>query len=437
MILEALEVPEEFKRNAPKGTGGIRKNGKVERGQRWIAARLLRNTMMFGVVFGLAVALPARWKRGSVAGLVLIACLMLVNTQAHAGEKSVDSWIQKLGDDDASETVGKLVAFAAADGEGRNNAIQRLIVLAKNEKAKVTARGWAIVALGEIGGLEVDEALLSIHKNSSNRPAPPNAFGGRRIMPGGIYAPQSQPATEEELVQTWAAAARIAMCRSADSIIEKASLINQFPSLARPISQRLVAEMSDVDTPVEKMLEVSMNVHQVAGPLAPAILARGAEELIATMSTHSDQNIRRQAAAYLANLGAEDLEGVAKDVIGKYQFVSNADTVPWAGGPLFVPSISWSKQHATDLMRELVAWDIHSAQVDDMNLQRQLHNNLRNLANRLGIRRGSEGFNWQFNSPREWFEMWGKIAGKAEASELLDQVGVPKDSPYWRALKRL
>ena len=139
--------------------------------------------------------------------------------------------------------------------------IQELVNTAKNPAADIVARGWSIATLSEIGGLDVDEALLKIHQSD-----PPSAekegkqdkianLGLRRIrMPSGL------PATEHRLVQTWAAAARIALSGSAEALIEKAQLIQQFPAVARPISKRLVATMSGDDVSVEKLLQTSMQV---------------------------------------------------------------------------------------------------------------------------------------------------------------------------------
>ena len=202
-----------------------------------------------------------------------------------------------------------------------------------------------------------------------------------------------------------------------------------------------MAELAGEGVSLEKLLRVSTEVPQVAGPLTPSILVRGADELLDVMTGSDDQNIRRRAAAYLANLGAQDIESVSNSVIEAYKFDGAAENVPWDGGPLFVPSVNWSKANATELMRHLVGWDIKAYQDDDMELQRQLHNNLRNLAQRIGINRqrgrSSSGFNWQFNSPREWFQLWGKQAGQEEARDLLEEIGVAKNSPFWRALRRL
>ena len=455
LILESLPVPEKIKKQMKKGE---RRSSSVDP-QRYRKRNWSRALMTLGSLFGLVlVGGRLTWgtrKSNQIAAGLLIGAFLLVlgGDKVHAEEPAtgnsagLSELVKQLDDDSTAKTATDGLVAMASEQSQRDGVVQKLIALAKNDQAEITARGWAIAALGEIGGLDIDEALLSIHrapKQNGKKDELDGLFSpGRprgRIAPG-YYPPQSDPATEQQLVQTWAAAARVAMCKSPDALIEKAQLIDQFPPLGRPISQRLVAQMSGDDVSLEKMLKVSTEVYQVAGPLTPAIMARGADELLDVMTASEDQNIRRQAAAYLASLGAQDTDGVSEAVIERYKFDGAAESEPWKGGPLFVPSLNWSKANATELMRQLVGWDIKAYQDDDMEVQRQLHNNLRNLAQRIGIQRQRgrtrDGFNWQFNSPREWFQLWGKQAGQDEARSLLEEVGVPQNSPFWRALKRL
>ena len=446
LVLEPLTVPDAIKKKIEQK--GRRNSGvnPVRQRQR----RIGRAGMMLGTLFGMVMVggSLAGWRKfGKVAaGLLAGALIMSVSSaKVHAEEPAtggISELVKQLDDESLAKGVTDKLVAMADDSSQRDDIVQKLIGLAKNDQAAITARGWGIAALGEIGGLDIDEALLSIHRNPANNGNQPQpGFARGRIAPGGMYMPQAGPATEKQLVQTWAAAARVAMSKSSDALIEKAQLINQYPPLGRPISQRLVAELTGEGVPLEKLLKVSMEVHQVAGPLTPSIMARGADELLGVMKGAEDQNIRRQAAAYLANLGAQDTDGVSDAVIETYKFDGAAASVPWDGGPLFVPSLNWSKANATELMRHLVAWDIKAYQDDDMELQRQLHNNLRNLAQRIGIQRQRGrtpgGFNWQFSSPREWFQLWGAQAGREEARSLLEEAGVGQNSPFWRALKRL
>ncbi|MCR9118106.1 MAG: DUF2330 domain-containing protein, partial [bacterium] len=234
--------------------------------------------------------------------------------------------------DDAKPTIRELLRDLS-DAKKASSAVEQLVVRGDEAKEQLmgeaieggdlTRRGWAIVALGEIGGEDVDALLTKVHSNDK------------------------QP----ELVRTWAAAARVAMTDSADGLIAKANLVGQFPALGRPIGMRLVEELSDPKsgaTP-EGIVSVTLQVPQLQQALAPAILALGSDKLTTVMISAKDQNVRRQATAYLGALSQQGDKEVPAKVIKAYAFDADAEDVPWAGGPLFLPGIQWEQAPAKEL----------------------------------------------------------------------------------------
>ena len=154
----------------------------------------------------------------------------------------------------------------------------------------VEQRGWCIVALTRIGqkdpqksGKNIGEELKKLH-NNPNHPM---------------------------LVRTWAAAARVNLAQSADELLAMArSLANRFPAINRPLGKRLAkifaAGSGDAKKRAEQMLAAVSRMWQLRKVLTPAILAVGPKALLEVMVTGADNNIRRQAAAYLATLGQRD-----------------------------------------------------------------------------------------------------------------------------------
>ncbi len=115
----------------------------------------------------------------------------------------------------ATQAIDAIKAHANASEANRDQIVKKLLDVAKTDES-LPKRGWAIAALAEIGGQDVDEYLLNVHADSN------------------------QP----QLVRTWAAAARVSMTRTVNGLIEKANLVAQFPALGRPIGMRIVEKMS-------------------------------------------------------------------------------------------------------------------------------------------------------------------------------------------------
>ena len=339
------------------------------------------------------------------AMLTLLPSLSFAETDT---QSRIDKAIQDLTDaKTADDAVAVLVAEAGNNQATRERIVKALFDVAATSD-QVAQRGWAITALSEIGGYDVDELLLKLHADES----------------------------QSMLVRTWAAAGRVAMTRSAEGLIEKAQLIQTFPALGRPIGMRLVEKLNGAgDVSVEKLLTTTMKVPQIQQALAPAILAKGAAALVKVMTSANDQNVRRQATAYLGTLAVQGDDSVPKAVVQAYQFDPEADDVTWRGGPLFVPGINWQKDDARALAGNLIAWhlwcDRHGRDAE----KRQIHNNLRSIA--LARAAGYERPRFQYSDTVAWLTTWGKALGKDAVSELLEIQQVADVPKYANVLNRL
>lgn len=321
-----------------------------------------------------------------------------------------DTLIEKLENSKtASEAIESLRKAATESEEKREQIVKDLLNVVKTDES-LSKRGWAIAALAEIGGQDVDEYLLNVHADEG----------------------------QKQIVRTWAAAARVSMTRTVNGLIEKANLIAQFPALGRPIGMRIVEKMSsdsaDVDT--EKVLGVSIKVPQLNSALAPMIMNFGADKLTDVMFHADDQNIRRTAAGYLAAMAQQgEQEKVSKAVLESLKFNAGEMSVPWNNGPLFVPGINWSKEDATELVASLVRWlvwcDINGKK-EEIN---QIHNNIRSLA--LANAAGYQSPGWRESDVNAWLKAWGAVVGKEGIKQILDELNVADNPKYSAVLKEL
>ena len=258
--------------------------------------------------------------------------------------------------------------------------------------------GWAIVAIGEIGGDKATKVLTEIHQDGS----------------------------KSMLVRTWAAAARIDMARTTEEVLALMPLSASFPSLQRPLTKRVLATVGQAKGPAaaEAMLSISARMPQLQAQLAQSILDLGAPALVATMAGSKDQNARRMAASYLASLGNQKPEAVANAVIEAYRFSPKAKDVPWAGGALFVPGIRWQQKTARALADQLLRWHLWADLNKKPQLQQQIHNNLRSVSLARVAGYGSPG--WNNSATSQWLTVWGRVVGKKAMRSLLAQQNAVK-----------
>ena len=347
---------------------------------------------------------------------VILAVLMIgaLAVPALASEPTVldaqDEMIAQLETSKTAQSAIKsIVANANESDSNRETMIKKLLEVI-NKDESIPKRGWAIAALADIGGQDIDEYLLNIHANNS----------------------------QNKVVRTWAAAARVSMTHTTNGLIEKANLIGQFPSLGRPIGMRIVEDMkvNAGDIRANQVLEVAMKVPQIAAALAPVITAFTPQELVEVMVEGDADQVRRMSAGYLgaiANQGKQ--EEVASSVVESLMFDAMAKDVPWKGGALFLPGISWDKPNAKKLVGELVRWMLWCDVQNREDEKRQIHNNLRSLA--LARVAGYQSPGWQEVDTNAWLAAWGKVVGRKGIEKILEEQDLSESGKYGEELKNL
>jgi hypothetical protein len=199
---------------------------------------------------------------------------------------------------------------------------------------------------------------------------------------------------------------------------------------------RLVEKLNgEGEVSVEKLLTTTMKVPQIQQALVPAILAKGADALVKVMTSASDQNVRRQATAYLGTLAVQGDDSASKAVLQAYHFDPDADDVPWKDGPLFVPGINWQKDDARALAGNLIAWHVWCDRHGRDAEKRQIHNNLRSVALARAAGYGRPRF--EYSDTAAWLTIWGKALGRDAVNELLEIQLVTDVPKYAKVLNQL
>ncbi len=395
------------------GPGVAPPNGKLYRGSLEPGLRNQPGTNPWvpaGVSFGLLAAfgglLLVRRRgragyRGAGIGLVLIVVIGAAAT-AVAGPKSrrsgTDGLIQGLAD---ADTRGVAMKALVAKGVRVLDPLLDEIV----DGDDLVVKGWAIVALAEIGGPEVDAELSSLHSD----------------------------ARQPMLVRTWAAAARIDMATDVDGVMKLSNLASMFPALSRPIGLKLAALLSGAKgvTGAEQMFDAMARVPGMQKELAPVVMGLGVDTLVDTMMSSRNVNTRRMAASYLAAVDQKS-GGAARAVAKRLRFERGAKTVPWDGGALFLPGLSYAQNDARAIADSLVRWHLWADIQGQQQLQQQIHNNLR-----TGQLASSAGYNnprWNDASTVNWLRVWGSVVGRRGIRKILREQGVLDDPKYKLAL---
>jgi hypothetical protein len=270
------------------------------------------------------------------------------------------------------------------------------------EGSDLAARGWAIVALGEIGGDAVTKRLDEIHANAK--------------LP--------------VLVRTWAAAARVKLAKNAAEVSRLVSLASTFPAVSRPLAQRLVALSQDDPDAMGTLLTLNQRYPQLQPALKKAITSRGTAALVKALVSGKDNNVRRMAASYLGLMAARGDASVAEQVTAGYTFDPKAQVESWKGGALFLPGIRWNKKSARALVAQLMRWVLWADRHNRADLLQQLNNNMRSigLAHVAGYQPSGGG-------AVGWLRSWRAVVGRAGIEDILTQQGVQNVPKYQAALR--
>lgn len=290
---------------------------------------------------------------------------------AAGGDPAVQLLIEHLGDPaEAPQAVEELVR----KGE---EAVAALKAQCERPKPLVT-RGWAMVALGQIGGAD---ALEYLRQMASDR-------------------------QETDLVRIWAAASLVAAATTEDELARAAQLGIEFPALDRPIAlryQRLSSGSVEGDS-VESLLALGKRIPQLEDVVNQRILALEMEQLLEPTFRSRDDQVRRTAAAYLATYGSSPLKAqeTAEAVTRALQFDPGANQSPWDGGPLYVPAINWPQDAARQLVCTLIAWRLWAERRQRHQDERQIDRTLQsvNLARAAGYRASNRA-----SSAQAWLDI--------------------------------
>ena len=277
--------------------------------------------------------------------------------------RSADPYLKSLPDDHA-ELIGQLGDPSTAEDAREKLAALGSAVLPSLQDAALLAtdpvvQGWAITVIGSVEGDGADAVLQLISERTNT----------------------------SELIRTWAAAARVQRADSLESLASLASLVASFPALARPVGLRASA-LVNPEAAAADLLTLAQSSPGLKEALGEAILAKGAAALLDVMLQGMEDPVRRSAAGYVGALGSRDSTLIATIVAG-YSFDAGAQDVPWKGGALYVPSLSWERDDAQVLLQHLVAWHLYCDLKGMNGEQRQIYNNLRSvrLLRPLGLRR--------------------------------------------------
>lgn len=262
-------------------------------------------------------------------------------------------------------------------------------------------RGWAIQALGDIPGDQAGQALETL-----------------------------QYADVPTIVQAWAGAARIQRTTALFELLALADTAVAMPALQRPLELKAAA-LADQIEDVGQALEAMATGPSVLQPiLAPAVLAQGPGKLVQAMLSHPNGEARRLAAGLLGTLEQQQ-PGVGAVVAASYAPDPDAKQVLWAGGPLYVPALGWTKADARVLVTHLISWQVFCNERGLTAEINQIRNNMNSLQllDPAGFSRGQE---WPASETTALVRQWARIHGEQAVVELLTPWGLQGSPKYVR-----
>ncbi len=249
--------------------------------------------------------------------------------------------IERLADPATSEEAAARLVALGAV------AIPDLIGEAR-EGQDLSRRGWSVVCLSEIGHPSAVDSLTKLREDEA--------------------AP--------ELLVMWAGAA-LTRIRGAEEIRE-----------------RLLAAQNDPNALPEL-------VDLLVGLRGAAVLP-----LIEIGLTAPDIVVRQQAMSLLGSLDQRLRGGTVRiSLEAALRYSSRAETLPWEGGPLFLPGYAWKPDEAQRVSLDLCSWLVAAERRGDTAAAGPLLNNLRDLSWRTGT-----GFQ-QHARAYEWLRAFLNAAG--------------------------
>jgi hypothetical protein len=330
---------------------------------------------------------------------VTVALALALALAADAEPKKNAALVAELADAEKSQAaLDELVS--------RKEAAVGDLIGAAVEAKDLTTRGWAIVGLSRVGGKAAEKTVKKL----------------------------TDDVKQPQLVRTWAAAAQIEMASDLETLVALAGLPQQFPAANRPYTMRITALAASAKKSVGAMILLASTNYSLQPQLAEAILAAGEDPLARAMLADGNPSVRQMAAAYLGTLaqknGKAGNELVGGAVVRALAFKPDAASVPWKGGPLYLPNIGWDKTMGKQLAGQLIAWDVFVATRGDVPTHVQITNNLNSppLAAAAGY---SALGNYAQRSAKDWVKVWKQVAGADAARKILEAQKLD-DDPVWK-----
>lgn len=327
--------------------------------------------------------------------LVLLCCSLATTSIAQEPNSDAPADEQAPGESRVAAILEELES--GPDRAAALSQISRLTQSELSDLAKIASdaddlrsRGWAVVCLGHQQS-EDTEVFLQRLSNDQQQPA---------------------------LVRCWANAALIRQAGRFEDLQPLAAQCTALPALKRPLTIKITQLAQTAEPGVETLLQLAARDHHMQQALAPLLMQAPVSELATVLLTDNDQNIRRQAAAWLATRKQQSGDRVNEAILDAVAFDAAVEYVPWHGGPLFVPGINWQKDDAVRLINELTAWWVWCHAHDQMDEVSKIHTNV----NSWQLMRAA-GFQAVPQSLTQWLETWQKVIGEQEMEKLMERTG--------------
>lgn len=266
-------------------------------------------------------------------------------------------------------------------------------------------RGWQVVELADAEGARTTILLEAMHA-----------------------------VAETQLERTWLNSALVKRAVELEDLEALTRRLAGDGALRRPLSAAWRRFLASTDTSLEALLRAIQPAPGLQQEILPSLLRWGPAAFVDVLYRSDDQNVRRLAAGCLATMSRTDHTAVVKAVFGALHFDPTADEVPWVGGPLFIPSATWTRGEARQLAGDLLSWMLFCDFTGKLDERNQVQNNLRSVG--LANTAGFEPI-WGGAPTEQWLLHWGRAFGRGEVERILALHGVTEDPRLAAVLKQL
>ena len=337
------------------------------------------------------VGVRRRWARGTwlmlVAGLLIVtAYVSSTRAEAPAGSSKLDAPLLEQFQDPSKREQ------AIVDLQELGDPALDALVREVRDSAEMTERGWAVACLGELKGQGV---VVRLHELANDGSLP-------------------------TLVRSWCMAALYKQATSVEQLAEYARgpMPLGHAELHRPFQIRLSELLAEEEaTDLSQLLELSSSYPFLNAMVIPSIREHGAQAIVRELLTNSKMQVRSQAAAVLGAIGTkpEDQASIAQLVLGSLAFTTDSETVPWHGGPLFLPGITWKAEDGEQAIEHLLSWWMWCE-------QRELQGEISVIANNLWVFSQAASVTNQASLDL-WLFDWGRRIGSEKLEQKIKQSG--------------